>query len=53
MLGELTTVPGVEDSSGYKKKQFVNKKKKKITAKKEVAKGELKVISFSFNKHYP
>lgn len=41
MLGELTTVPGVEDSSGYKKKKFVKQtnKQKETTAKKEAAKG--------------
>lgn len=38
MLGELTTVPGVEGSSGYKKKQWV-KKYIYFTAKK-AAKGK-------------
>lgn len=38
MLGELTTVPGVEGSSGYKRKLFV--KKLHITAKKEVKRDE-------------
>lgn len=46
MLGELTTVPGVEGSSGYKRKLLF--KKLYITTKKE-AKRKLKITSLSLN----
>jgi hypothetical protein len=40
MLGELTTEPGVEGSSGYKKKYLVKVKE---------AKGQIKIINVIHN----